>query len=121
MPGTAVDGTIIGMSSRPLTERERAVLEALLAVDFPGVEALRREAADALVVGTCGCGCPSIDFNRGQGGMTVRVNASVRGSHEGLFLYTLEGEVLGGIEWMSVEETDPAELPPPEVLDIGAA
>ncbi|MEV6816448.1 hypothetical protein [Micromonospora sp. NPDC051296] len=79
-----------------------------------------------VVVGTCGCGCPSIDFQHGRGlGMAIRVNAGVRGSHGGLFLYTIEdrqrGEVLGGIEWVGVEETDPDELPSPELLDTRAA
>ena len=114
------------MDARPLTRRERAVLEALLAVDFENVEALRRQAADVLVVGSCGCGCPSIDFQRGRGlGMTVRANAGVRGSHDGLFLYTIEdhqrGEILGGIEWEGVNGEDPDELPSPELLDIRAA
>lgn len=114
------------MDERPLTQRERAVLEALLAVGFRDVEILRSQAAKVVVVGTCGCGCPSIEFEHGRGlGMAVRVNAGVRGSHNGLFLYTVEdpqrGEVLGGIEWVGVEETDPDELPSPERLDIRAA
>ncbi|MBQ1073317.1 hypothetical protein KBX06_09090 [Micromonospora sp. C31] len=114
------------MDARPLSQRERAVLEALLAVEFPGVETLRRQAREVVVVGTCGCGCPSIDFQHGHSlGMAIRVNAGVRGSHDGLFLYTIEdrqrGKVLGGIEWVGVEETDPDELPSPELLDIRAA
>jgi hypothetical protein len=122
----ALDATIIGMDTRPLTQRERAVLEALLAIDFQGVEPLRQQAAAVVVVGTCGCGCPSIDFQVGRGlGMTMRVNASVSGSHEGLFLYTIEesqrGEVLGGIEWVGVGEPDPDELPSPDLLDIRPA
>ncbi|WP_433131253.1 hypothetical protein ACQPWW_09850 [Micromonospora sp. CA-240977] len=119
------DATIVGVEARPLTRRERAVLEALLAVDVEGVGNLRRQSAEALVVGTCGCGCPSIDFQQGRGlGMAVRVNASVRGSQDGLFLYVIEeperGEVLGGIEWVGVGEADPDELPSPELLDIRA-
>ncbi|MFD0207504.1 MULTISPECIES: hypothetical protein [Saccharothrix] len=114
------------MRTRPLTPRERAVLDALLGVDFRGVEELRREAAEVVVVGMCGCGCPSVDFRRGPGsGMTVRVNATVSGSDDGLFLYTVgtpeEGEFLGGIEWVSVAETDPAEFPAPDLLDIRTA
>ncbi|MEV0903180.1 hypothetical protein [Actinoplanes sp. NPDC049802] len=114
------------MDARPLTQREQAVLDALLAVDFPDVATLRRQATEVAVVDTCGCGCPSIDFQQGRGlGMTIRVNAGVQGSHNGLFLYTIEdpqrGEVLGGIEWVGVEETDPDELPSPELLDIKAA
>jgi hypothetical protein len=114
------------MDARPLTQRERAVLEALLTVDFQDVETMRRQAAEVVVVGTCGCGCPSIDFQHGRGlGMAIRVNAGVRGSHDGLFLYTIEdpqrGEVLGGIEWLGVEEADPDELPSPDLLDIRPA
>ncbi|SNT64634.1 hypothetical protein SAMN05421812_117154 [Asanoa hainanensis] len=114
------------MDARPLTQRERAVLEALLTVDFPNVDTLRRETAEVVVVDICGCGCPSIDFQPGRGlGMTIRVNAGVRGSYEGLFLYTIEdpqrGEVLGGIEYLGVEETNPNELPSPELLNIRAA
>jgi hypothetical protein len=123
---SVADGMIITMDARSLTQRERAVLEALLAVDFRDVETLRRQAAEVVVVSTCGCGCPSIDFQHGRGlGMAMRVNAGVRGSHDGLFLYTIEdpqrGEVLGGIEWVGVEETDPDELPSPELLDIRPA
>jgi hypothetical protein len=73
------------MDSRVLTPRERTVLEALLAVDFQGVESLRLQAADVVVVGMCGCGCPSIDFRRDRGlGMAIRVNAAVPGSYAGL-------------------------------------
>jgi hypothetical protein len=114
------------MEPRQLTQRERAVLDALLAVDLPDDETLRHQATEAVVVGTCGCGCPSIDFQHGRGvGMTIRANAGVRGSYASLFLYTIEdpqrGEVLGGIEWAGVEETDPDELPSPDLLDIAPA
>jgi hypothetical protein len=117
---------IVGMEARLLTQRERTVLEALLAVDFQGVEPLRHQAADVVVVGMCGCGCPSIDFQHGRGlGMAIRVDANVRGSHDGLFLYTIpdaqRGEVLGGIEWVGIEETCQAELPSAELLDIRPA
>jgi len=126
MRAAVADGTIVGMDARPLTPRERAVLDALLAIDLHDADSLRRQAADAVVAGTCGCGCPSIDFEHGLGrGMSVKVNASVRGSHDGLFLYTVEdpslGEILGGIEWLSGSETDPDELPSPDLLDIQAA
>lgn len=109
-----------------MTQRERDALAALLAVEFERVETLRLQAVDVVVVDVCGCGCPSIDFERGRGlGMEIRVNAGVRGSRDGLFLYTVEdphrGEVLGGIEWVSFEGTDPAELPSPELLDVRPA
>jgi hypothetical protein len=46
----------------PLTDRQRAVLDALLQFDHPGVEDLRRQAASARVRPSCACGCPSIGF-----------------------------------------------------------
>jgi hypothetical protein len=113
------------MEPRPLTERERAVLDALLSVEFEGVEELRAQAADVVVVGRCTCGCPSIDFQRGRGlGMSIRVNAGVRDdSYDGLFLYTIEdperGELLGGIEWVAGGGPDPDQLPGPDTLNIG--
>lgn len=112
------------MEPRALTERERAVLDALLSVEFEGVEELRRQAADVVVAGMCNCGCPSIDFQRGRGlGMSIRVNAGVRDdSSDGLFLYTIEdperGELLGGIEWVAGAGPDPDQLPAPDSLNI---
>lgn len=106
----------------PLTVRERAVLDALLAVEFGGVERLRDEARDAMVVGGCDCGCPSIDFYKEPGaGMHIRVNAGVAGTLNGMFLYTIGGR-LGGIEWVgNSDQPDPAEFPDPSVLTISAA
>ena len=52
------------MEPRSLPERERTVLDALLSVEFEGAAALRDQAAQAEVVGMCGCGCPSIDFQQ---------------------------------------------------------
>ena len=116
------------MYPRPLTARERAVLTALLSVDFEGVEPLRAQAADAQVLVGCSCGCPSIDFFDGRhSGMTMVVNAGVKDSdtYDGLFLYTVNvprtGEVLGGIEWVGQSESDPNELPAPENLKITLA
>lgn len=113
---------------RPLTARERAVLTALLSVDFEGIERLRAQAADAQVFGGCSCGCSSIDFFKGRrGGMTIVVNAGVKDSntYDGLFLYTVNvprtGDVVGGIEWVGQGESDPTELPAPEELEIALA
>ncbi|WP_201292529.1 hypothetical protein [Cellulomonas citrea] len=102
---------------RPLTPRERDVLDALLAVEFDGVTELRRQARAATVVGGCSCGCPSIDFVTEPGaGLHVRVNAAIRGTDDELFLYTVDGR-LGGIEYVGVSDTaDPSELPDPALL-----
>jgi hypothetical protein len=111
------------MDSRPLTQRERDVLNALLSVDFPDVDALRTQAEDVEVVGVCDCGCPSIDFHKEPGvGLHVRVNAAIEGgSHDGLFLFTL-GDHLGGIEYVGNSgEKDPTEFPDPALLIVEPA
>jgi hypothetical protein len=99
------------------------VLAALLAVQFDGVQALREQAAGALVAGGCGCGCPSVEFAAGTG-MQPKVNGYPGGSYSSLFLYTVVGadggELLGGIEWAGIDET-PGEFPPPESLTIEVA
>lgn len=116
------------MYPRPLTVREREVLTALLAVNFHGVERLRVQAAQAQVLGGCGCGCPSIDFVKGpNSGMSMVVNAVMKHSetHDGLFLYTVNipgtGEVLGGIDWVGQSGADPDEFPAPEDLTVTVA
>jgi hypothetical protein len=38
-------------------------LAFLLAAEFPGVEALRAQAATARVVGQCECGCATVDLD----------------------------------------------------------
>ncbi len=38
------------------------MLDLLLSLEFPGVDALRVQAGSAAVVGGCDCGCPSIAF-----------------------------------------------------------
>ena len=97
------------------------MLDALLSVGFEGVDDLRAQAQHATVVGGCDCGCPSIDFYKEPGvGLSVRVNATVRGTHDGLFLFTLGGR-LAGIEYAGVsDDGDPQELPHPSVLVIEA-
>jgi hypothetical protein len=48
------------VQTRDLSEREAEVLAFLLEPEFPGVEALRRQAATARVAGRCPCGCASV-------------------------------------------------------------
>ena len=46
---------------RPLRDAERETLTAVLGfADFPGRDELWAQAADAVVVGYCGCGCASV-------------------------------------------------------------
>lgn len=105
--------------TRPLTDREREVLDALLSTDLDGATELRRQARKAVVSGACSCGCPSIDFRTGTE-MRVVADATVVDSTDSLFLYTLDGE-LGGIEWVGVSDDRPTELPEPSRLEISPA
>jgi hypothetical protein len=45
-----------------LTAREREMLGLLLALDAPGVDALRTQAEHATVAKRCACGCPTIEL-----------------------------------------------------------
>jgi hypothetical protein len=111
------------MDRRPLTQREREVLDALLSADFPDAETLRAQAEGVEVVGVCGCGCPSVDFRQDPGvGLRVRVDAAIAGgSSDGLFLFTL-GDQLGGIEYVGNSgEKAPSEFPEPALLIVKPA
>ena len=46
--------------NRPLSERERKVLDFMLGVDDLRLEPLRTQASTASVSGHCGCGCATI-------------------------------------------------------------
>lgn len=103
---------------RSLTDRERDVLDALLAAEFVGAEEFRRQAIDVRVTGRCGCGCPSIDFTTDPGnGLTVLVDAGIAGSDDSLFLFSL-GNRLGGIEYVSCSDEMATELPTPSRLFV---
>ena len=52
---------------RPLNAAELAVLDLLLAPDFPGVDALRRQLSHVRVVGRCPCGCATVDLDVERG------------------------------------------------------
>jgi hypothetical protein len=48
--------------ARPLSANEQALVDALLAQEFPGVEALREQAKALLARPGCTCGCGTIDL-----------------------------------------------------------
>jgi hypothetical protein len=50
------------VTARPPTHDEREVIDAVLAHDFEGADALRHQWAHALVEPSCKCGCGSIGF-----------------------------------------------------------
>jgi len=49
--------------ARPLSEREREILDLLLSLEVPGIAELREQAPTAQVVGMCECGCATIDLD----------------------------------------------------------
>lgn len=102
-----------------MTERERAVLHLLLTADFPEAEDLRRQAANAMAIDGCGCGCPSIDFEHPEAspGLNIVVNASVRDTNDGLFLF-MTGSHLGGIEYVPIEDPICSEFPEPDQIEL---
>ena len=48
---------------RPLTTTERALLDAFLARDFPGVAELRGQSPAATASPGCECGCGTVDLH----------------------------------------------------------
>jgi hypothetical protein len=115
---------------RPLSETERAVLGALLAPWFPGVEELRAQLPHATVISTCDCGCPTVDMSvpsqvpaspvttRGRLAPvegTVRPVASEPVGN--IILFVAEAR-LRSLELVSYDERAPAEWPPLERITV---
>ena len=100
---------------RPLSDRERALLELLLAEEFPGAAALRAQARTVRVRGLHE-GLPTVvlleadsDAPRAEVVHTVPVEAVVRGEGE-LLLFVKQG-LLDSIELVTYGEVRPTELP----------
>lgn len=100
---------------RLLTERERAALEALLAADFPGVEALRQQAAnvradtDGMIVGlVVEDGSTTADV-----ASRTPVEAVVDGGgYDGGLILFVDNGTLSALEYWWVTEDKPDEFPP---------
>lgn len=110
---------------RQLTPRERAVLDALLEPEFPGVEELRSQATEILVGDTCSCGCASIDFAQPPAtlGMRIWTEAIMKDNSGSMILSTQQTtatglEVLYGIECFWHDGASRTELPAPDAFDV---
>jgi len=81
-------------SPRPLTGTERALLDALLAHDFPGAPVLREQAAEVTATPGCTCGCGTLDLHVPVTAPTVAAGgpAPVEGTIRGA-----GGRPLGGV------------------------
>ena len=108
-----------GPVRRPLTATERALLDAFLAHDFPGVAELRIQSPAATASPGCECGCGTVDLHVPDGlpvstaEKPVPVDAAVLGpdggSLGGLLLFVVDGR-LDRLEVHSFD--DPLPLPP---------
>jgi hypothetical protein len=103
---------------RALTGQERAVLDALLGADFPGVEALREQAQGVQVVGRCDCGCPTVYFVRGD---DPQVLVAEGATHKGqdVLLFVANGD-LASMESVWTTDGPPRAFPSPGVLRVRA-
>jgi hypothetical protein len=113
---------------RPLTEIERALIEAILdARDFPGRDALREQIPFAVVHGYCTCGCATIEFSVHGAAKssaketpisydaTVSEPADDAEESTGLLLWQTDG-FLSSLEIYSIGAA--AEFPPPHRWEL---
>jgi hypothetical protein len=103
-------------TSRLLNNDELAIVAALLDLPFLDGARLRPQIADLRVVGTCGCGCPTVDFRTGPDGLELIADARVAGTDgDAILLYGHDG-VLDRLEYFWVGGPPPAGWPAPETL-----
>lgn len=105
-------------SARRLTEREHDVLAAIVARASVNLPDLASQVAGATVVGTCGCGCPTIHFGHGIGGIEKVADVAVRDTHDAILLYLAADGSLDSLEYMWVGDSIPTEFPPPDELGL---
>jgi hypothetical protein len=109
------------MEPRPLSTDERALVEYLLSVDFPGRDELWNQLGDVEVVGICECGCGSVDLS--VTGTLVRSLAESlipsEGHAEGLdVLIFARGGVLSLLELVFYDDKAPRPFPKPSDLTL---
>ena len=108
---------------RELRVDERAVLEKLLSVDFPGVEELRLQIPHTRVRDECGCGCPSVVFTVDKTAAppaAVETNIPVEGFARPwihIMLFVWEG-FLDELEVMGSRGKFPKRLPDAESIEL---
>ncbi len=110
---------------RPLTERERSVLDFLLSVDFPGVEELREQAKHVLAEAKLSYD-PTIhlvvDHEKAKPAkvvttVPVEANSKVSGPDLVSILLFVHDGWLSSLELVWYEENIPDEFPAPEELE----
>jgi hypothetical protein len=112
--------------ARPLNERERGLLDAALAHDFVGVEALRAQTVGVQARPGCSCGCGTIELvpqdqeaPRSSAASPVPAEGRVRdgeGNEIGGLLVFVRDGLLDSLEVYSYDEP-PLPLPDPGRVD----
>lgn len=103
---------------RPLTDRERAVLDLMLHDGVPDVASLREQARQVQVTDSCRCGCPSIYLGQGEdGGWREVSSAGVRDTDDGIYL-SVNRRGLYTLDYMWVGDSAPKEFPDVEQLEV---
>lgn len=107
---------------RPLSEQELELIEALLGAAGAGGGRYLGQLVRVQVVGSCACGCPSIDLQVGEknrdGAPSPVIMAdgeSPEGVQVGVILW-VRGGALSGLEVHPWNGTDAVRLPLPETL-----
>ena len=102
---------------RELTARERVVLTVLVERAKPSHPLLASQVDDVRVVGTCGCGCPTIHFGHRAKDRGIEKVADVAVSHtlDAVLLFVSDSGRLSSLEYMWIDEA-PDEFPSPESL-----
>jgi hypothetical protein len=103
-------------TSRLLSHDEVALVAALLDLSDPDGVRLRQQIADLRVVGTCGCGCPTVDFRGDPDGLELIADATVAGTDgDAILLFGHDG-MLDRLEYVWVGGPPPARWPSPRML-----
>jgi hypothetical protein len=108
--------------NRPLTSRERAILDFLLTAEFEGRGALRAQVDHACVTGRCPCGCATVDLTidrtvapPAQVAERMVAEAMSRDDEYGLLLFVDDG-YLSSVEIYGNAAEPPPEFPPPSAF-----
>ena len=114
---------------RPLTPHERAILDLLLADDYPGAAEFRIQAEHLQVVATCGCGCgsydvvlndptaPRADLPNGPISKELTVT-DPDGTHYGSIMMLAQEGALSYPYFHTWDDRPPTGLPPVECLSV---
>jgi hypothetical protein len=110
-----------GEPARELNSDERRILHLLLSPEFEGVQELRWQSDNAVVVGRCLCGCPTIDIDVRSISPPVPISgplspfeAKVSAEEDempGEIILFVRGGLISSMEYVYYSDTAPSEWP----------